>query len=465
MTSKPYGHAIVIGSSIAGLTAAYALSKHFNRVTVIERDKRPTDLQEFRKGVPQARHPHVLLLRGQLILEKYFPGISQELVAYGGIPINLGLDTKWFAFGLCRPNFKSSVIVTASSRPLLEGLVYQRLKANPAIEVLEETEALRVLTNEAKTQVTGLQIAPRGQNSGEVRELMADFVVDASGRDSHASEWLEALGYTPPKSTIVNAFPGYATRIYQQSSVELSWKMLYVQPVPPHLTKGIIITPLEGKRWHVTLIGMSADYPPTDEAEFMDYVRNMPTPEAYKAIKDATPLTPIYGYRRAENRFFHYESLPRYLENFAVFGDAVCAFNPVYGQGMSSAAIGSEMLDACLAEQGPSLAGFPARFQKRLAQVAMEPWQLATGEDGRWPNTEGAVPPQGVMKLVSKYVQAVIKSSMANPAITEEFFKVQNMILPPTHLFRPDIMFKVLTSVPKIDSRPQPEPNFTPIKA
>ena len=127
-TQSTYQHAIVIGGSIAGLAAARVLTDYCERVTVIERDTAPP-AREFRKGVPQARHPHILLKGGELALEGLFPGLRQELLDNGALPINMGFEMEWFFQGQWREKYTSPMDNVACSRPLLESSIHARLKA------------------------------------------------------------------------------------------------------------------------------------------------------------------------------------------------------------------------------------------------------------------------------------------------------------------------------------------------
>lgn len=458
MTSSPppSSHAIVIGGSIAGLTAARVLADHFERVTLIERDRMP-ETPEFRKGVPQGRHAHILLLRGQQILDHLFPGLVQELLDVGAVPVNMGSDVEWYAFGQPRPRYQSAMEPNACSRPLLEVTIYRRLAAHPNITFLQETDVLGLCTDEEGRRATGVQIRRRNANSEGTSEsaetLLADLVVDASGRDSRAPHWLEALGYPTPSETTVNSFPGYATRFYEQSSEPSDWKLLFVQPHAPHQPRGAVIVPMEENRWQVTLIGMAGDYPPTDEEGYLQFAQSLPTQKVYDTIKEAKPLSDIYGFRRAENRLRHYDNLEQYLENFLVLGDAVYALNPVYGQGMSVAAIGSMTLDQCLREQpvAGDFAGLAERFQKALALVVEGPWQLATGEDRRWAVTEGSDQLDPGTLIMQRYMDQLQLVSLQSPAVTEAFYLVQQMIEPPTLFFRPDIVLQVFASMPQME--------------
>jgi len=445
--SKTFGkQAIVIGGSIAGLVAGRVLADYFEQVTIIERDDW-TEGADFRKGVPQARHPHALLKRGEQILEELFPGLRQQLISEGAVPVNMGSETAWFTFGGWRPRYESSINNIACSRPMLETAIRRKLSnlSNLSFKVGWEVTGLQA--DSANAKATAVKIR---QRAGTQQELImeADFIVDASGRESHVPEWLEALGYTPPSETVINAFPGYATRIYKRpANFEGYWKLFYIQPTPPNDNRGAIITPLEGDRWHATLIGMSQEYPPTDEASYLEYARSLPTQEFFEAIKEAEPLTPIVGFRSGSNRLRHYEQLPNFLENFVALGDAVYSFNPVYGQGMTVAAISALELGKCLQErqnENENLTGLAEQFQNRLMEVISLPWQIATSEDMRWPNTTGVEPnTDPAAALMQNYLTQVMFTTTKNPSVTEAFYRVMNILDTPNVFFQPDLVLQV----------------------
>jgi flavin-dependent dehydrogenase len=221
-------------------------------------------------------------------------------------------------------------------------------------------------------------------------QLDADLVVDASGRRSRAYAWLHDLGYQAPGETCINAHTGYASRIYRRPDRHPdNWKTLYVRPSPEYSSRGGIIVPLENERWHVTLVGMGGDYPPTNEAGFLEFARSLPVPDFYAAIQNAEALTRVYGYRNTENRVHWFENLPRYLEGFLVSGDAVLTLNPVYALGMTAAILGSQALERSLREQRDGdLKGLAQAFQKQLAHSTSRLWQLSTSEDLKWNETE-----------------------------------------------------------------------------
>lgn len=383
-----FGHAVVIGGSIAGLTAAGVLSDHFTRVTIVDRDS-PPDRREFRRGVPQTRHAHRLLPRGQMILEQQFPGLVDELRAWGAITVEKGTDIAfdydegWRA-GPSRPEQAS----LSCSRPLLESALYRRVASIPGITFMHGYEAAGLMVDDAGERVTGLRLNGRGSQIA-TRQLRADLVVDASGRHSKAPQWLDALGYAAPEEWSVNAVGGYATRIYQRpDDYQGEWKAMYVAPTPPDGTRGGIIIPIEGNRWHVTLIGLAGDYPPHDEEGFLDFARSLPTPRFYEALQAGVPLTRPKGFRGTASRVRRYDTLPRYLEGFLVLGDAAYILNPVYAQGMTAAMIGSRALDKTLARQPRErLAGLAPAFQKKLSRSLNRLWHTVTAQDWQWPAT------------------------------------------------------------------------------
>ncbi len=205
------GHAIVIGGSIAGMLTARILTNHFAQVTVIERDELP-DGPAFRKGAPHARHAHGLLVRGQQIMEDLFPGLTEDLWAQGAIPTNMGRDLTLYIGGARVKPFEADLVITGSSRPLLENAIYSRLRQMPQVRFLTGRDVTGLCTDEANRHVTGIRLQERSKHGQAEQELAADLVVDASGRGSKLPTWLEALGYQPPAETTVDSQTSYTTR-------------------------------------------------------------------------------------------------------------------------------------------------------------------------------------------------------------------------------------------------------------
>jgi 2-polyprenyl-6-methoxyphenol hydroxylase-like FAD-dependent oxidoreductase len=205
---------------------------------------------------------------------------------------------------------------------------------------------------------------------------------------------------------------------------------------------------MEGGRWLVTLAGAARNWPPTDEAGFLEFARSLRNPILYDAIRAAEPVGPVHGIRATSNRLRHYERLADRPEGFLVLGDAACAFNPVYAQGMTIACMGATALHETLAahrrrhpDGDPT--GLARRFQRRLAKINSAPWMLATGQDHRYPATEGAPPPR-INALLDRYLDRVVAHSTEDPTVRLALLETFNMLRPPTALFRPSILARVL---------------------
>ncbi|GAB4580944.1 MAG: hypothetical protein Fur0022_36890 [Anaerolineales bacterium] len=435
--------AIVIGGSLSGLLAARVLANHFDHVTLIERDTFP-DQPEFRNGVPQSRHLHILLLKGKEIFERYFPGLESELVAHGAVRADAGTEFLTVSiFGRIVPVPNTGLCLVLCSRNLIEHHVRARLKAVKNLQWITQGEVTGYLTGNTPAQITGVHLRPRG---GETLPptLTADLIVDASGRTSQTADWLAAFGYPRPETTLVNSHLGYATRWYRQpDGYQSQWKGMIVGVKPPDNPRGGALFPAEGGQWIVTLAGTNACYPPTDEAGFLDFARALADPVIYEAIRHAEPISPIYGYRRTENQWRHYERLPRWPGGLVVMGDAACGFNPVYGQGMTSAAMGAALLDEQLQTTRNFTPAFGQTYQRKLAKLLETPWLMATGEDFRWENTEG-VRPGGATRFVQGYMDRVIHLARRNPRAGGAFLKVAHLLESPLSLFHPAIMFPAL---------------------
>jgi 2-polyprenyl-6-methoxyphenol hydroxylase-like FAD-dependent oxidoreductase len=342
------------------------------------------------------------------------------------------------------PRFRSGIPFLQSSRELLEFAVRERVASIPGVRFLEETDVTGLLPAANGEAVAGVKVRHRkGSDAGKEEKIPADLVVDASGRNSGASRWLEELGYEPPEETVVDSHLGYASRLYERAEDgSRDWKALLVQAAPPDITRGGVLYPIEGGRWIAGLSGVGGDYPPTDEEGFMAFARSLRTPMLYETIKDLKPVSPIHGYRATRNSRRHYEKLSRQPDNFLVTGDAACAFNPVYGQGMTTAAIGAETIEEALLERR-DMAGLSGRFQRRLAKATAGAWLLATGQDYRVRGVEGP-PPSAASRITRPYMARVMALSLKDQEVQRTVLEVYHMLKPPTAMFAPAIAAKVL---------------------
>ncbi len=449
------GHAVVLGGSLAGLLAARVLSDHFEKVTLIERDAYK-DTCETRRGIPQANHVHGMLVRGRQILEELFPGLQDDMIAAGAPVVDMANDFAWFTRAGWGVRFPSEFEILAFTRPLLDLHVRRRLNTIPNIEILDDTDVLRLIPDTKTNHLAGVLICPRKTASDRrvATDLKADLVVDATGRASKAPRWLQDLGYEPPREIVIDADLGYSSRLYRiPSNYSRDWKCAYVQAAPPERKRGAIMFEVEGNRWLLTFSGGGGDYPPSDEAGFLEFARSLPVPLIYDAIRNAEPVSPIKTHRATQNRLRCFESAKLLPENFLAIGDAVCAFNPTYGQGMTTAALGALALRTSLQEQeilrrDGSLNGLARRFQKRLAKVTQAPWMLATGEDYRYRETVGGSPGLST-RFMHRYMDHVVRLTTRSVAVRRILFQAFNLLAQPAVLFQPRILFRVVVEVLK----------------
>ena len=435
-----YKHAIVIGGSLTGLLTARVLSDHFEQVTILERDE-VHDVPESRKGQAQTRHLHGLLAQGLIILKEYFPGIDEELKAGGAFIGDMGRFMHWFQYGSYRINFNSGLTSMSMSRPFLEFHVRRRTLNLPNITLIDCCAVNELVTNAEKSRVTGVRVTRRsGGDKDEVME--ADLVVDASGRGSSSPKWLESLGYERPSETEVKTRIGYATREFRRTEKDPDKICIeMVSPAAPAEKHGTFLFPIEGDRWIMTAGGYVGDHPPTDEVGLLEFVRTLPASNVYDVISREEPLTDVLIYKYPASLRHHYEKLKRFPEGYLILGDAVASFNPIYGQGMTSSAMQTYALRNTLRDRS-SLDGLWKPFFKQAARVVDMPWQLAVGEDFRYPETEGKKPP--FMDLLNAYVEKVHRATHRDPVVYAQFLRVMNLMEAPTSLMAPGILWRVL---------------------
>ncbi|MFN8539070.1 MAG: FAD-dependent monooxygenase [Thermomicrobiales bacterium] len=439
--SKRYGNAIVIGGSMAGLMAARVLSDHFARVTLVERDTF-TEGTEPRKGVPQGWQAHGLLSGGQQVMEKLFPGLTDDLVAEGATTLDLANDLRWYQPGGYRLRFKSGLMGISMSRPLLEAGIRRRVRQIANVEVIDGCDVTGLTASADRTNVTGIILKRRGEGSAE-ETLAAELVVDAGGRGSHAPAWLEALGYERPEEEKITVGVGYTSRIYRRRPGDLPDAMSAIcQPTPPHETRIAVLLPIEGDRWIATCAGWLGDHAPADDEGFLAFARSLPAPDIYNVIKHAEPLGDYTTHKFPANLRRRYERLKRVPEGYAVVGDALCSFNPTYGQGMSSAALAVMALDTCLRGSRNGLQGLPGTFYRRAAKVIDTPWQMAAGGDFGYPEVTGKKAPG--TDTINRYMGRVFAASTADQHVCMKLVEVANLLAPPTALFAPRVVFGVL---------------------
>ena len=204
-------------------------------------------------------------------------------------------------------------------------------------------------------------------------KMRAQLVVDASGRESHAPIGSKPSGIERRGRARSFRSPDTPAATTPSPMASPQTGRCCSSSPSSDLPRGGVLFPLEGGRWLVTLIGVGRDYPPIDEAGFLRFARSLRSPMLHNVIREATPISGFYRYRRTENQLRGYDGLSRWPNGFLVLGDAACAFNPIYGQGMTVCALEAHQLDQSLADAGSngrlcSLGWSPSRPFRRRAR-------------------------------------------------------------------------------------------------
>jgi 2-polyprenyl-6-methoxyphenol hydroxylase-like FAD-dependent oxidoreductase len=437
-TGKRNGKAVVIGASMAGLLASRTLADHFEQVILLERDTFPTPGAN-RKGVPQGKHTHVLLERGRQIMERYIPGLTDELTRLGAVTIaDASLDVRWFhSGGYHRPGV-SGLSGVGVSRPTLEAAVRARVLALPNVQTIEDCNVLGLMSTSDHRRVTGVRLVRRQASSAE-ETMRADLVVDASGRGSRSPSWLEQLDYQRPVVEEVRIGMGYTTCYYRREPEHIpGLKGIVLTPTPPNKRLGVMLAQ-DGDRWVVTIGGYLGDHAPTDYPGFLQAAKRLPAPHIYNVIKDAERLSGPVPHKFPANLRRRYEKLAPFPKGYLVFGDALCSFNPIYGQGMTVAAMEAAALGECLADGRNRL---DKRFFARASKIIDVSWNTAVGNDLGFPEVEGPRTP--MVRFLNWYIGKLHIAAHNDAQVSIAFLKVINMLAPPPSILHPRIVWRVM---------------------
>jgi 2-polyprenyl-6-methoxyphenol hydroxylase-like FAD-dependent oxidoreductase len=431
-------HAVVLGASMGGLTAARVLADAYGRVTVVDRDLLPAPGVQ-RRGVPQGRHAHGLLARGREVLEELFPGVTDELISRGALYGDVQLHGRWYNEGVRLRQAPSGLNSLAVSRPLLEGQIRRRLAAFPNVSIVDGSEVAGLVATPDRRRVTGIRMLRRGAGGSE-QVLEADLVVDATGRGSRSPAWLAALGYEPPEQEAVRPRIAYASAVYRRRPAEHLGGDRVVIVAATHATRrGAAMLAMEDDRWIVTLFGYMGERPPTDPDGFRAWAATLAAPDVHEVISSAELLQAPVPARFPASVRLRYERLDRFPEGYAVTGDAVCSFNPVYGQGMTVAALEALGLRDCLRDGAGQLG---QRFFRSAAKLVDIPWGIAVGADLRFPEVEGSRTPK--VRMVNAYLARLHVAAGSDPVLGRAFLRVVNLIDPPEHLMSPELAYRVM---------------------
>src|ERR1700751_2378595 len=379
--------ALVVGAGLGGLSAARALSDYFDEVMILDRDKLPDDVIP-RPGVPQGKHPHGLLGGGLKSLENLLPGFGNELMRAGAEPIDPGFDILSEVPGQnVSPKTKFGWSTYSMSRPLIEHTLRRQVERMGNIKVRGGCRVLNIVSESNIRGATGIQCQ---MVDGSRETLKSDLIVDASGNGSLTVEFLKSTGRRPPEETSISVNTRYASAFFERSHIWNDYKVVLTFPNAPERVRGGLILPTENNTNQVILAGKDKDIPPIDGNEFLNYAQQLPTLSVYNAIKNAKRLTDITPFSFPESRWRHFAQVPDFPRGLLPMGDAICRFNPIYGQGMTVASQEASLLSDLLQTfNGDSLATLAPTFLTKAEYLIADPWAMSAIPDFIYPQTIG----------------------------------------------------------------------------
>jgi 2-polyprenyl-6-methoxyphenol hydroxylase-like FAD-dependent oxidoreductase len=439
-------HAVVVGGSIAGLLAARALVDHVDRVTILDRDDLPREPAP-RGGVPQGRHTHGLLDRGRALLEGWFPGLTEDLVAQGARLGDPGQAGVWCFRPEPLAPVATGLQMLLVSRPLLEWYVRLRLLQDGRVEIREDSSVLDLAFSQDEARVVGVIVADR--DGGIPALVPAQLVVDASGRSSRTTEWLERRGYPAPSEEVRRVDKRYATHRVRPTAEEARPLAVAVAAHPGVPRSGILLGQENGE-YVVSLVGRAGVQPPLAWPEFVGFARTLAAPALADVLAGMQPLDAGTTYRFPANRRRRWERTERFPGGLVVTGDAFCVFDPVYGQGMTVAAIEADALGRCVAEGSDRLA---ERFHAAAASIVDTPWTIAVGGT---PDQHGDVP--FAERLIGAYLDRYLLAASADPDLAAAFLRISHLHGSPAHLLAPRRALRVATVLARRALGPRAHP-------
>jgi 2-polyprenyl-6-methoxyphenol hydroxylase-like FAD-dependent oxidoreductase len=434
--------AVVLGASMGGLLAARVLADFYDTVTIIERDVLPEGAAH-RRGVPQGRHVHALLGRGLQILGEFFPGFRDELLAAGTPVLDYSdLSKVYFSAGghvLVRAGrFTDTAPLFFPSRPLVESIVRQRIRAIENVTLLDGYDVVDLTSSPAGDRVTGVRIRSHDDDSDQV--LTADLVVDATGRGSRTPAFLESLGYPRPSEDHLDVGVSYSSQLLRIPPGMLDEVAVLVGPVPGRPT-GMALFAYENDTWIFTVLGMVGHEAPDAPAEMRAFVDGLAPAHVLDAIGAATPLSDVCRARFPQSRWRRYDKLRSFPAGLLVLGDAVCSFNPVAGQGMTVAALQAKSLRCSLRRGGDDL---PQRYFRAAAKPVKVAWKFAVNVDLNLPEVSGPRPLS--TRLTNRYVDWAQTAAESDVVVAEQLMNVIGFLAPAARLLRPKIVSRILTT-------------------
>lgn len=431
--SQKYGTIVVIGGSIGGALAAAAAAPWAERVLVLDRDRLP-EQPAVRPSVPQGAHTHGLLAGGRAAMEELLPGFTAAAVARGGIAgTDPGDAAAWYVGGGRLAPCELDSTGLAGSRPLIEHSLRERLRLLPQVGLLEGVDVVRLLGS--PQQVTG--VVARRRDGGEECPVQADLVVDASGRAARAARWLPEIGVPAPAEERVRVGVRYATVHVKAEDADVDGRVAVISAATPEAPQAGVAVRQEDATWTVTVAGYGDQLQPRDPDGVRSAAARVVAPEI-SALLQREFLHDALSYRfpDARRRRFERISLP---DGYAPIGDAICSFDPTFGQGMSVAAQEALALRDLLGH-GPG--AVRRDYPRCAARVIDSAWLPMLGEVLQLPGTQGTTPRGHT--AVSAYLRRLKRAARHDAELAGAFLRVINLLEGPQTLFAPQVAVRVI---------------------
>jgi 2-polyprenyl-6-methoxyphenol hydroxylase-like FAD-dependent oxidoreductase len=433
--------AVVVGAGIGGLSAAGVLARHFGQVDILERDNIPPSAG-CRSGTPQDRHSHGLLAGGLQALCEIFPGFDRDLLKAGAVAVRLAQDVRYERADIgFLPQRDFGRTALCATRPLIEFVLRRRVRALTNVVLRSACRVTEILPATAAS-VPAVRF---NAGSGGAETLHADLVVEASGRGALVQALLDALGWDRPPVTEVGVDITYATAVVNIPADEPRGRTLVLtQPNPPTLARYAVLVPVEGNRWTATLAEYGVRARPESWEAFLEGLRRLHTPTIYEALRRAEPPEGIRHYGFPASVWRHFERLPRLPRGVLPIADAICRFNPIHGQGMSSAAKQARLLWDVLeqsAMRADPLTALQTGFMAEVASVLQTPWSMSTSADLAFPRTRGQRPEN--FGESREFEAALFRAAVADPVVHRVMMHVAQLLAPASLLHEPDILRRI----------------------
>jgi 2-polyprenyl-6-methoxyphenol hydroxylase-like FAD-dependent oxidoreductase len=434
--------AVVVGAGIGGLSMAGALAKYFERVEILERDRLTASIGS-RAGTPQDRHAHGLLAGGLQALGEIFPGFDGDLARAGAVYVRIAQEIRYERPDVgVLPQRDFGLSLLCASRSLIELVLRHRAEAIGNIALRPACRVTGIVPATADAVVHGVRF---DAGSGRSETLEADLLVDASGRGALTLTLLDALGWERPEVTEVGVDLSYATAVVPiPGNAPPDWKLVLTLPDPPVLAANAVLVPMEGGRWIVSIADRNATARLETWDSFLEASGSLITPTLYSALRYAKPPDGIRHYGFPASLWRHFERLPRLPRGVLPVADALCRFNPIYGQGMSVAAQQARLLQDVLgraaAEPDP-IAAAQAGFMAEVASVLQTPWSMSTSADLAFPETRGERPEK--FEEARQFEAALFRAVVADPLVHRAMMEVGQLLQPHSRLQEPDILRRI----------------------